>query len=53
VRQLEKRMASVGENLMKLLEKLDALQFEEDNKGGRGRRKTLVTNIQVCLVSFI
>jgi len=27
VRQLEKRMASVGENLMKLLEKLDALQF--------------------------
>lgn len=49
VRQLEKRMAGVAENLMKLLEKLDTLRFEEGNKGARSRRKSLVDRIQVIL----
>lgn len=49
VRQLEKRMAGVAENLMKLLEKLDTLRFEEGIKGARSRRKSLVDRIQVIL----
>jgi hypothetical protein len=47
VKHLEKRLAVVAETLMRLLEKLDALRFEESNKGGRGKRKSLVTKIQV------
>ncbi|XP_052803169.1 BAG family molecular chaperone regulator 1-like isoform X2 [Mya arenaria] len=46
---LEKRLASVAESLMRLLEKLDALRFEETNKGARGKRKSLVDKIQVLL----
>ncbi|XP_060586291.1 BAG family molecular chaperone regulator 1-like isoform X2 [Ruditapes philippinarum] len=49
VKHLEKRLAVVAETLMRLLEKLDALRFEESNKGGRGKRKSLVTKIQVLL----
>ena len=50
IRQKEKQMAHMDEELMKLLEKLDALQFEETNKGGRGKRKTLVDKIHVSSV---
>ncbi|XP_052265093.1 BAG family molecular chaperone regulator 1-like isoform X2 [Dreissena polymorpha] len=49
VKKLQKRMAVVAEHLIKLLEKLDSLMFEESNKGARGKRKTLVDKIQVLL----
>ena len=47
VRSLEKQMAGVTETCMKLLEKLDSLRFEEDNKEARAKRKSLVDKIQV------
>lgn len=46
VRSLEKQMAGVTETCMKLLEKLDSLRFEEDNKEARAKRKSLVDKIQ-------
>ncbi|XP_045207507.2 BAG family molecular chaperone regulator 1-like isoform X2 [Mercenaria mercenaria] len=49
IKHLEKRLAGVAETLMRLLEKLDALSFEEANKGARGKRKSLVNKIQVLL----
>ncbi|KAL4237662.1 BAG molecular chaperone regulator 1 [Mactra antiquata] len=49
VKVLEKKLAGIAENLMRLLEKLDSLRFEEDNVGARGKRKTLVNQIQVLL----
>ena len=47
VRKLEKRMAGITETFMKLLERMDSLRFEEDNKEARAKRKSLVDKIQV------
>ncbi|CAC5393154.1 BAG1 [Mytilus coruscus] len=47
--QLKKRLGGTSETFMKQLESLDALRFEESNKGGRGKRKTIVDRIQVLL----
>lgn len=45
--QLKKRLGGAAEMFMKQLESLDALRFEESNKSGRGKRKTIVNRIQV------
>ena len=45
--QIKKRLGGTAEIFMKQLESLDALRFEENNKGGRGKRKTIVDRIQV------
>ena len=47
--QLKKRLGGTTELFMKQLESLDALQFNESNRGGRGKRKTVVDRIQVIL----
>lgn len=49
VKTLEKKLAGIAENLMRLLETLDSLRFDESNKGARGKRKSLVDKIQVFL----
>ncbi|KAL3886783.1 hypothetical protein ACJMK2_026755 [Sinanodonta woodiana] len=49
IKQFEKRLVSAAENLMTLLEKLDALTFDENNKEARSKRKTLVDKIHVLL----
>lgn len=47
--QLKKRLGGTTELFMKQLESLDALRFDESNRGGRGKRKTVVNRIQVIL----
>lgn len=47
--QLKTRLGGTIELLMKQLESLDALSLGENNKGGRGKRKTIVDRIQVLL----
>ncbi|KAK3612130.1 hypothetical protein CHS0354_031203 [Potamilus streckersoni] len=49
IKQFEKRLITATENLMKLLEKLDALAFDESNKEARAKRKTLVDKIHVLI----
>ena len=40
-------MKGLTETFMKLLERMDALRFEEENKEARAKRKSLVDRIQV------
>lgn len=49
LKQLKKRLGGTTETFMKQLESLDELRFEENNKSGRGKRKTIVNRIQVLL----
>ena len=46
-------MAGITETFMKLLERMDSLRFEEDNKEARAKRKSLVDKIQVKCSPFI
>ncbi|KAL5020305.1 hypothetical protein ScPMuIL_003197 [Solemya velum] len=47
--KLRNQLGALSEQFMKMLEALDALHFEEDNKGARIKRKNLVDRIQTLL----
>ncbi|XP_033758581.1 BAG family molecular chaperone regulator 1-like [Pecten maximus] len=47
--KLDKDLASVIESFTRLLEKLDCFLFDEFNKEGRAKRKTIVDRIQTLL----
>ncbi|CAG2257049.1 unnamed protein product [Mytilus edulis] len=47
--QLKKKLGGTSEIFMKQLLSLDALSFEESNKGRKRKRKTIVNRIQVLL----
>ncbi|XP_041373929.1 BAG family molecular chaperone regulator 1-like isoform X2 [Gigantopelta aegis] len=51
LREISRQLSVLTESLMKQLESLDALRFDDDNKVARTRRKNLVDNIQhdVCM----